>query len=192
MHEKEKVRQVSMIRPGLDGIPDCALPAGYAIRWYEKGDESMWAQIQQQADQYNTITPQTFAHEFGTDVGALEARQCYLYDSAMTPIGTASAWYGDARRGADWGRVHWVAILPDMQGRGLSKPLLTIICHRLRELGHTRTYLDTETPRIPAICLYLKFGFVPEIACDADTQAWRLVRSHLPDRFRDTPPLDRL
>ena len=192
MHEKEKVLQVSMIRPDLDGIPDCPLPDGYTIRWYKKGDESTWVKIEQKSDKYLPIAAETFAHEFGTDVGVLETRQCYLYDPAMAPVGTASAWYGDARRGADWGRVHWVAIVPQMQGKGLSKPLLAIACRRLRELGHTRTYLDTETPRIPAICLYLKFGFAPEIACDADAEAWRLVRSHLPDRFRDTPPLDRL
>jgi len=192
MRKSEKVLQVSMIRLDLDGIPDCALPDGHAIRWYRKGDEGTWVHIQQQADQYNTIAPQTFVREFGTDVSALAARQCYLYDPTMLPIGTASAWYGDARRGATWGRVHWVAILPNMQGRGLSKPLLAVVCRRPRELGHTRTYLDTETPRIPAICLYLKFGFAPEIACDADAEAWRLVRPHLPDRFRDTPPLDRL
>ena len=39
-----------MTRENLDDIPDCALPAGYAIRWYQSGDEVLWLRIQSLAD----------------------------------------------------------------------------------------------------------------------------------------------
>jgi ribosomal protein S18 acetylase RimI-like enzyme len=72
-----------------------------------------------------------------------------------------------------------VAIIPERQGRGLAKALLSATCMRLRELGHTRLYLTTETPRLPAIALYLKFGFRPEIRNEADRRAWENVAEHL-------------
>jgi GNAT superfamily N-acetyltransferase len=52
-----------------------------------------------------------------------------------------------------------VAILPDYQGRGLSKPLLSQALRRLWELGHTRAYLTTSAERMVALRLYERFGF---------------------------------
>ena len=63
--------------------------------------------------------------------------------------GTTTAWYNEDYRGLPFGRVHWVAIVPEMQGRGLAKPIMSAVCHRLRELGHGRAYLTTTTVRIP-------------------------------------------
>src|SRR5207248_4802613 len=93
----------------------------------------------------------------------LVERQCYLLNAFGQAIGTGTAWFNDNFEGKSFGRVHWLAILPEFQGRGLGKPLLTAICSRLRDLGHERAYLTTSTQRIPAIRLYLRFGFVPLI-----------------------------
>lgn len=177
----EQILHLRMVRADLEDIPTFELPAGYTLRRYEPGDEEAWVEIERQADRYNVITPDLFRREFGGDVEALRLRQYYLCDAAGAAVGTTTAWYGDESRGRDWGRVHWVAIVPPMQGRGLSKPLLAAACNRLRALGHERAYLSTETPRVPAICLYLKFGFLPEIGGSEDARAWRLARDRLPE-----------
>lgn len=75
--------------------------------------------------------------------------------------------------------MHWVAIAPQAQGRGLSKPLLAAVCRRIRELGDDRAQLGTSTWRIPAVNLYLHFGFVPHIRHDEDRAAWRGIESYL-------------
>ena len=62
---------------------------------------------------------------------------------------------------------------------GLAKPLMTVVCNRLRELGHQRAYLTTATIRIPAIRLYLKFGFRPDIQNEQDRQAWRRLQEKI-------------
>ncbi len=164
-----------MIREHLERIPQFALPSSFSIRWYQSGDAQAWVKIQQQADQYHSITPALFEREFGHNDAVLQDRQCFLCDASGQAIGTATAWFNDNYRGKPYGRVHWVALVPAMQGKGLAKPLLSAVCSRLRELNHTRAYLVTETARIPAINLYLKFGFVPEIKSANDLSAWREV-----------------
>ena len=68
-----------------------------------------------------------------------------------------------------------MAILPPWQGQGLARPLLSAVCTRLASLGHRRALLRTSTARIPAINLYLHFGFQPVITTPADRDAWRSV-----------------
>ena len=164
--------RLRMIRESLENIPEFAVPEGYALRWYQPGDETHWCNIHAEADAYNRITEDFFGQQFGTDPGALEKRQLYLLSSVRQPIGTGTAWF-DRFEEELIGRVHWVAMLPEYQGLGLSKPLLTAVCRRLAELGHKRAYLSTAAARRPAIQLYRSFGFVPWIRTEADERAWR-------------------
>lgn len=161
-----------MIRENLDEIASFELPPSFSIKWYEPGDEKPWVEIQKRADQYNTITLELFEREFNRDTESLAQRQCFLIDKRGTAIGTATAWFDNNHNGLPYGRLHWVAIVPEFQGQGLAKPLLTTVCQRLRELGHKRAYLTTSPVRIPAINLYLEFGFAPEIKDIHDSEVW--------------------
>ena len=38
-------RQLRMVRPNLENLPALALPVGYDMRTYRKGDEVHWARI---------------------------------------------------------------------------------------------------------------------------------------------------
>ncbi len=179
-----------MIRKSLEGIPQFLLLSSYSLRRYQSGDEKKWLAIQRQADVYNLIGPGRFRREFGSDEEVLQLRQCYLCDGRGEAIGTATAWYDNDYRGRAFGRVHWVAIVPAEQGKGLAKPLMTAVCNRLVELGHQRAYLTTANVRLPAICLYLKFGFLPQIDGEADLRAWREVREALPPAAKGSLQLD--
>ena len=177
----EEYSSVSMIRDNLDDIPQFPVPPGFSIRWFREGDESIWHEIQSVSELHLEITPDLFAKEFGSDKSILGERQFFLFDGRQRSIGTATAWSDNSYRGLEHGRVGWVAVVPEMRGRGLSKPLMTILCNRLRELGHQRTYLTTATVRFPAIRLYSLFGFIPEIKDAQDQAIWdeleRLLKS---------------
>jgi GNAT superfamily N-acetyltransferase len=162
-----------MTRANLDNVPEFALPAGFTLRWFQPGDETNWLRIHLAADRYNEITPELFQRQFGTDANLLRERQCFLLDARANAVGTGTAWFNDNFQGAKFGRVHWMAILPDYQGRELAKPLMTVICRHLRALGHDRVYLTTSTARLPAIRLYLRFGFVPLVRNEEEAAAWR-------------------
>ena len=169
----EKSARLMMIREDMENIPEFPVPAGFKLRWYEAGDETLWVHIQQLADQYNQITAKLFTQQFGTDPFLLSQRQCFLFDRAENAIGTATAWFDDDFEGQRIGRVHWVAVVPQYHGRQLSKPLMTTVCGRLRELGHNRAYLSTMAARKPAIQLYRRFGFSPLIRNKEEKAAWR-------------------
>ncbi len=146
---------VEMQRPHLENWPQYALPAGFSIRAYQSGDAQHWQSIHERADEFNQFDESTFATWFGDDETVLCVRQKYLIAPDGEVIGTATAWFDDA----ETGRVHWVAIVPEYQGRGLARPLLSVIGQTLRELGHSRAVLTTSRQRPVALALYEKFGF---------------------------------
>lgn len=177
---------VKMIRLNLKDIPQCAMPAGYVMRAYQPGDEVVWIEINGAADQYNRFTLETFRHEFKGDVVGLKRRCFFLREPGGRDIGTVTSWYNREYHGRDIGRIHWVAILPEFQGKGLAKPMMTVAMNRLAEF-HDSAYLSTNTIRLIAIKVYLAFGFVPEIESDQDLASWELVRKGLPHALLDDP-----
>ena len=86
-------------------------------------------------------------------------------------IGTATAWWNQNWRGDRWGQVHWVAIHPDFQGKGLCKPLMTIVMNRIRR-SDKKCYLRTSVARRAALKVYLDFGFKPDPIDEKEKEAW--------------------
>lgn len=195
MNATQKDHPVKMTRANLDSLPEFKLPSGFALRWYQPDDEAHWLRIHLAAEQFNPITPEIFQKQFVVEaerglqpasarvrgsglksaLQELRERQCYLLAPTDEVIGTGTAWFNDNFEGARWGRVHWMAVAPEFQGRGLGNALLFTVCTRLRELGHERAYLTTSTARIPAIKMYLKFGFAPVIRCAEDEVVWKEI-----------------
>ncbi len=162
-----------LVRENWANLADYPLPRGLSIRGFAPGDEAVWGRIQAAADHFNAITPALFTRQFGSDPDALPQRQCFLVNEHGAPIGTGTAWYNEDFQGKRYGRVHWIALLPEFQGRGLAKPLMSVVCHRLHDLGHERAYLTTFTARIPALKLYRHFGFTPFIRSAYEAALWR-------------------
>lgn len=165
------------MRPHLEALPDFALPAGFDLRPYQPGDRDRWVGIVHAADPFLPISVATHEAAFGQDAKSLAERQQFLVAPDRQLIGTATAWHGEGGRWQGWGRVHWLAVVPAWQGKGLGKALLGATLRRLRELGYTRAYLITETVRLAAIRLYLQFGFAPDLTQAADRAAWRDLRN---------------
>jgi GNAT superfamily N-acetyltransferase len=140
-------------------VPRHPLPPPFRLRRYRPGDIETWVRIETAADRFRAITPALFEQQFGTDPTLLEPRQLFLCDETGEAIGTATAWWDVSDPQQNWGRIHWFAIVPAWQRRGLGRPLLSAVCQRLRELGHPRAYLMTETVRAAAIALYETSGF---------------------------------
>jgi GNAT superfamily N-acetyltransferase len=170
--------KIEMIRKDLRGIPEYSLPGGYSFRWHSPGNSARWSEIQSKADLYNDISDTLFEEQFGSEFELQNERILFLMRGDEY-IGTASAWFDNDYHGERWGRIHWVAIVPEYQGRGLAKPLMGAVCRRLLELGHEKAYLSTSTVRIPAVNLYLSLDFSPAIYSKKDRSAWKMIENTL-------------
>ena len=179
MVESIPYRSLTMIRDHLRDIPAFPLPEGYGLRTFRPGDERAWARIECRVEEFATEAEalQRFAAFFRNDVAALATRCFFLTDAKGEPIGTASAWWGELD-GEPRGEVSWVGIVPAHQGKGLAKPLLSAVLHRLAQ-DHERAYLGTQTISYRAVDLYLNYGFVPYLRGPRDEEGWRIIEALL-------------
>lgn len=173
-----------MTRANMDDLPAYDFPEGYRMRHWQAGDMQLWLDLHIPLFAEGEINEALFHQEYGHD-NALHEQRIYFLMHEEQVIGTISAWFGDYGLDKDFGdrslgRIHWVVIEPDYQGKGLSKPMMAYACHKLKELGHQSAFLFTATELTPAIGLYLKFGFQPVITSDELQAAWdeayKLVR----------------
>ncbi len=177
---------VAMVREDMENIPQYPLPGGYQMRRYRPGDKDTWSLIHRIADS-RPDAEEIFDRVFGPDLPAMERRCYFLVSPDGNDVGTITAWYERNYHRRRWGLIHWLAILPEHQGRSLSKPMMTIAMNRLGWLGHRRALLRTATSRIPALKTYLDFGFAPDMRSKDADRGWRLVR-----QFVDHPALSGL
>ena len=157
----------------FETIPRVTLPSGYRIRTLTAGEGDIWASIERSVDEFPNEAEayRRFAWEFQPFPLQMRERCFVLETDGGEPVGTASAWYDCRYRGHLWGRLHWVAIRPEFQGRGLARPLLAVAIKRLLLL-HDQAFLDSSSSRETALRLYLDFGFVPVWNNDEERQVW--------------------
>ena len=175
---------IAMIRDNLESIPQFRFPSDYTMRWYQDGDEELWLEVQRASEDHIEITHELFMEWHGSYLSILKDRMFFVLDSEMNAIGTATAWFIDDYKGKPYGRVGWVAVVPNMRNKGLSKPMMTVLCNRLRDLGHERAYLTTSTTRFPAIRLYWRFGFRAEFDKPGDTRIWQELEQKIRQGYR--------
>ncbi|MGI6562487.1 MAG: GNAT family N-acetyltransferase [Clostridia bacterium] len=177
-----KYYKTAMIRPDLQWIPGYSLPDGYKLQLFQEKDEIRWAQIVCAAGEFPSVDDalKHFENEFSPYTEEMKKRCVFLTSPDNEYIGTTTAWYGDFQ-GERMGRIHWVAIKPEYQGRGLAKPMLSYALSVLAQY-HDRAYLTTQTVSWKAVNMYLSFGFRPVKRSDDDEDfdtAWALIYEQL-------------
>jgi len=174
---------VGMKRHDFENIPSFEVPAPFILRTYQSDDEQAWLEIHKKADPYNTFDEESFYKGFGHDKKLWHENQYYVCDENNRPIGTATAWsVKKDEHPKPQGLVHWVALDPEYQGKGLSKPLMSAVCNRLKERNFHCAYLNTSSGRLPAVALYLAFGFVPYLRKPEERAVWTYIKEQLGPR----------
>ncbi len=159
----------------VERVPVLKLPPGFAVSHYEPGDEAAWARIETAAGEFSDQGKALahFEREFGGRELEMSERCLFLRAPGGDAIGTSTAWYGE-RGGRVIGRLHWVAIVPAFQGRGLAKPLVSASMALMRG-RHRSAYLTTQTTSWIAVKVYLDFGFRPAFDQPDSERAWAVV-----------------
>jgi len=137
----------------MDEIPDYSLRSDSydLIRPFFPGDELKWTYIQYKAAGYEQPNFYLFNKEFGSAPEFNMKNQLYLCNKDnFDPIGTITAFKN---------RIHWVAVLPEFQGKGFGNRLMYAALKLMVEQDHDDSWLSTYDNRRPAIDLYKRFGF---------------------------------
>jgi len=115
-----KYYKVMMVNDNIKDVrANAALPGNYYFRYFNEGDERIWAYIEAGAGEFKDEISaiQRFEDEFGKHIEELKKRCIFLCHEKDGPIGTAMAWYNLNFQGREYGRLHWVGIHPDHQGK---------------------------------------------------------------------------
>ena len=99
------------------------LPEGYAIRTYQPGDEDAWAALMCAVGEQTDLAEAKaeFTRRYLADT-ALTDRIFFAVDANEAVVGTAIAWQDDPR-GPGLRVLHWLAVHPAHQGKGLGRAL---------------------------------------------------------------------
>jgi len=152
---------VTMKREAGLPIPAFPLPEGYNFLMYEPGMEKDWARIEASVGEFDCeMDALLYFRETFLPFGAELPRRCmFIAAPCGELVGTATAWwnYVGCRRHP---QVHWVAVKPAHQGRGLGKALTAEVLRLMEAVdGEGVYYLGTQTNSHVAIRIYEWAGF---------------------------------
>lgn len=153
---------ILMCREPGTPIPDVSLPEGYSFHLFREGNEKDWVEIETSVLEFDGDRARAldkFNSHFGWAPEELKRRCVFLADPDGRYIGTATIWWEySGQRRDPW--LSYVAIRPEYQGKGLSKPLIAELLKLCLTIeGDCRIYLHTQTWSHIAVQLYRKFGF---------------------------------
>lgn len=143
-------------------VAEKSLPEGFRFAFYQEGDEQAWAAIETAVGEFDEEAEALdyFQRKFAPYSEELKQRMVFVVDSSGEKIGTSTAWWKETPSGDRYPLVHWVAVKPGYQGKGLAKALVSQTLKLLQNLETTSPiYLHTQTWSHPAVRLYQKFGF---------------------------------
>ncbi len=142
-------------------IRPSALPDGFSARLFQDGDESHWARIESSVLEFDD-EEKALAYFVGAwlpRLDELKKRCVFILNPDGLPVATTTAWYivhGDVRQA----HIHWVAVTPGLQGKGLGRAVLTRALSLMPDLEPGRdVLLHTQTWSHTAVRLYHSVGF---------------------------------
>ncbi len=168
---------VRMVRTHVNDLPDWPLPGGFKIRAIEPEDIGLWCDVWRDAENKTDFDTAYFRKQFGDNDNMIRDRCMLLEDDRGIVVGTTSAWFEEAQ--PEVGKIHWVAIRPSHQGRGLAKPMMCAALHRIAAF-HDSMVLYTHAHRLPAIALYYRCGFEADHDYrEGQAELWQRINDRL-------------
>jgi ribosomal protein S18 acetylase RimI-like enzyme len=138
------------------------LPEGYYFAFYQEGDEVAWAAIETAVSEFEDEAQALdyFKQKFIPYSDELKQRMLFVTNSSGEKMATCSAWWKELPNGNRYPLVHWLAVKPDYQGKGIAKAIMSCTLNLLQNFETTAPiYLHTQTWSHVAIGLYQKLGF---------------------------------
>lgn len=158
-------------------IQEYELPGTYRYEFYQAGDEDEWVKINMSSGSFtNYKRGLGYFHDFYSDFKEDLHRRCFfIVNDKAEKIATATISSIKDKEDDYGAKVDWVAVKKDYQGRGLSRPLISMLLKTAHHLGHEKLILHTQTHSWLAAKLYLDFGFQP-YKMTKESQGWKILK----------------
>lgn len=162
------------------------LPAGYAIRTYQAGDEPGWAALLQANGELGAWD----LARVGQELAGPLLRQAQFFVVMGNELAATTGVYDRQRPDGSAWEIGWVAVHPAHRGRGLGNQVVAAALRAALALPCRPIYLLTDDHRLPALKVYLGLGFQPDLGHPSYPDRWERLFAQLGNRYRQ-PPIDR-
>ncbi|MBE3071231.1 MAG: GNAT family N-acetyltransferase [Planctomycetes bacterium] len=165
-------------RANLDGLSPPRPAPPYALRQFRPGDEEPWRAL------LDTCFPDAGwtlhrLHEVFLDPPLWNPERVVFACRSEAPVACCAAWH-EPWCSPETGMIHWVAVHPDHLRRGLGASVVAESIESMRPLGYRDAALITQVWRVPAIRLYQRLGFAPDMqAADDMPCRWAQAEANL-------------
>ena len=139
------------------------LPSGFSVRFYEKGDEQAWTDIQVAVLEFPNHEEALKCYDYYWQyMEELKKRQLFIIENTTgKPVATANAWWTEID-GQKAGVVFGLSCYPEYQSKGLGRIAAAYMMDCFyRLMPGCPVWLDTQTWSYKAIGIYMDIGFIP-------------------------------
>ena len=161
--------QLQMCRENLDDLPPLNIPDGFVLRSYQDGDALGWEDL--------TESTLGFRLNFQKDIMEnsffMKERVFFICKDEQL-VATAIAWCAK-EDSENTGYVHMVGANSEFKGKGLGYQVSLATLHRMAEENKQRVILHTDDFRLPALAIYFRLGFKPDITHESHVARWQEV-----------------
>ncbi len=165
--------EIFMKRPAGAPLKRFRLPECFQFVYFKKGDERIWADIEASVMEFDSKSDahKYFKGKYLPFLSELERRCMFVQDDKGNKIATLSIWWDyTGKRRNPW--LHWFAVKPGFQGRGIGNALLyRVMKETIAIEGDVDVYLKTQTWSHRAINLYMRQSF--EITTEKKVGPWK-------------------
>ncbi|EDO37918.1 predicted protein [Nematostella vectensis] len=142
-------------------LPSAQVPEGYTLRGWWDGAEVVWLQIVKKAfeDFVKDWTAETFVSRYKNQNNFFKDG-FFMVKHKDTFVATCFSWQD--KRDSSNGQLHWLAVLPEHQGKGIGKWLAVEVLKFFKSKGKTAVSLKAEVTNKKAIRFYKAIGFEKE------------------------------
>lgn len=136
------------------------LPQGFAFKYYQKGDESAWAELEFENGDFDSVEEAEiyFKENYCIEEEELHKRCVFVITAQGKIVGSCIAWRD--KRGQDTvASLHWLIVSEAYQNKRIGKALCCKIMSIFKEFGEVPVYIHTQPWSYKAILLYIDLGF---------------------------------
>lgn len=170
-------QQLEMVREPAGALAVGDAPEGYLVRQYESRDRDAYLELFHLAFEASDPLPDVLATRLDSGFFIIEHGDSGILAASCVAQVKPRARYPEG------GELGWLVADPAHSGRGLGTLVAALVANRLADEGYEQAYLLTEDFRLPALSIYLKLDWRPNLFQDDMEGRWRAIFASLDRPF---------